>query len=362
MQRTAVMTNTPTTPTNTSTPITSAISAALEAGRNDYSESIKNNESLILHDDSKIIYGADMREHTTFMIGGRADAYIEADSPEGLVRAISGARASGIPYFILGGGSNLLIDDKGIAGIVIKNRYKNITVLDRQNFDYLIPSISREELEKSVFLLIGSGTKLSELVNFACDNALTGCEFLSGIPGTFGGAVYGNAGAYGKGVGDLLVMAKLINAESSICCVESDYFNFNYRASRLKTTKEILLSAVIRLRRGDEKTIKTEVDKIITERHLKHPPEYIGCAGSYFKNITPVTSNARRIAAGYFLELAGAKEMKYGRAEVYSKHANFIINPGGASCAEVLKLAAALKSKVLEKFGLMLEEEVLYVK
>lgn len=350
MQRTAVMTT------------ISTITTPAAPGRADYGQLIKNGEDLFLSDDSKIIYGADMREHTTFMIGGRADAYIEVGSPEGLVRAVSGARAAGIPYFILGGGSNLLIDDKGISGIVIKNRYKNITVLEPQNFDYLIPSISREELENSVFLLIGSGTKLSEVVNFACDNALTGCEFLAGIPGTFGGAVYGNAGAYGKGVGDLLVMAKLIDAASAICCVERDYFNFSYRASRLKTTKELLLSAVIRLRRGDEKTVKSEVDKIITERHLKHPPEYIGCAGSYFKNVTPVTPNARRIAAGYFLELAGAKDMKYGCAEVYSKHANFIINPGGATCAEVLRLAAALKSKVLEKFGVMLEEEVLHVK
>ncbi len=364
MQRTAVMT-TSTTPIISISPLASIAStdfAGSAAGRKDYSESIKNNEPLILHDDSKITYGAQMRDHTTFMIGGRADAYLEANSPEGLVRAIAGARASGIPYFVLGGGSNLLIDDKGIAGIVIKNRYKNITILDSQDFDYLMPSILREEFEKSVFLLVGSGTKLSELVDFACDNALTGCEFLSGIPGTFGGAVYGNAGAYGKGVGDLLVMAKLIDKQSAICCVERDYFNFSYRASRLKTTKELLLSAVIRLKRGEKKAVKTEADKIITERCLKHPPEYIGCAGSYFKNVAPVTPNARRIAAGYFLELAGAKEMKYGCAKVYSKHANFIINPGGASCAEVLKLASALKSKVLEKFGVLLEEEVLYVK
>ncbi|HOD41225.1 MAG TPA: UDP-N-acetylmuramate dehydrogenase [Candidatus Wallbacteria bacterium] len=329
--------------------------------RTDYTKLIKTNEPYILGDDSTIVYGADMREHTTFRIGGPADAFIEVTSPEGLVKAIAGARAARIPHFILGGGSNLLIDDCGVSGMVIKNRYKNITVLDPQSLNYLLPSLSPQESETAVFLLAGSGTKLSEIVNFACDNALTGCEFLAGIPGTLGGAVYGNAGAYGKSIGDLLVMAKLINDSSSISCVERDYFNFNYRTSRLKKSGECLLSAIIKLSRGDEKKIKTEVDKIITERHLKHPPEYIGCAGSFFKNVAPVTPNSRRIAAGYFLELAGAKDMKHGNAEVYSKHANFIINPGGATSAEVLNLAKKLKSKVLEKFGLMLEEEVLYI-
>ncbi|HBC74316.1 MAG TPA: UDP-N-acetylenolpyruvoylglucosamine reductase [Candidatus Wallbacteria bacterium] len=347
MQKSATMTITTTMPAS---------------ARTDYARLIKNSEEILLNEDSTIVYGADMSGHTTFKIGGPADAFIEAKTPEALIKVISGARASKIPYFILGGGSNLLINDNGIPGIVIKNRYKNITVLDPANFSYLLPAMTPEEAAKSVFLLAGSGTKLSEIVNFACDNGLTGCEFLAGIPGTFGGAVYGNAGAYGKGIGDLLIMAKLIDGASSIACVERDYFNFDYRTSRLKSTHEFLLSAVIRLKRGDAKKVLTDVDKIITERHLKHPPEYVGCAGSYFKNVTPVTPNARRIAAGYFLELAGAKEMKRGNAEVYSKHANFIINPGGATAEEVRALATSLKSKVLEKFGLLLEEEVLYVK
>lgn len=345
MQKTAVMTTT-----------------AKTALRADYSRQIKNSEGLLLTEDSSIVYGADMREFTTFRIGGPADAMIEARTPEALVRVISGARAAKIPFFILGGGSNLLIDDAGIAGIVIKNRYKNITVIDSQNFGYLVPAMKPDEAANTVFLLAGSGTKLSEIVDFACDNGLTGCEFLAGIPGTLGGAVYGNAGAYGKGIGDLLVMAKLIDGASAVACVERDYFKFDYRTSSLKKTGEFLLSAVIRLARGDAKKVRADVDKIITERHLKHPPESIGCAGSFFKNVAPVTPNARRIAAGYFLELAGAKEMKRGNAEVYSKHANFIINPGGATAAEVRALAASLKSKVLEKFGLLLEEEVMYVK
>ncbi len=345
------------------TAVVTANIAAAAAGRVniDYTNKIKNNDSAFLCEDSSISYGVNMKGHTTFMIGGPADAFIEANSPEGLLKAVKGARALGIPYFILGGGSNLLINDKGISGIVIKNRYKNITILDAQNSGYLLSSDGPVEGDDSVFLLIGSGTKLSEIVNFACDNALSGCEFLAGIPGTFGGAVYGNAGAYGKSVGDLLVMAKLIDSSSAINCVERDYFNFGYRTSRLKSTEELLLSAVIKLCRGDEKKIKTEVDSIITNRHLKHPPEYLGCAGSFFKNIAPVTPNARRIAAGYFLELAGAKEVKYGCAEVYSKHANFIINPGGATCADVRELSRVLKSKVLEKFGLLLEEEVIYI-
>jgi len=329
--------------------------------KTDYAKIIKENERLLLAADSNIAYNLKMADHTTFKIGGPMDAFIEAHSPEGLLKALSGARKLNVPCFLLGGGSNLLVSDNGIPGIVIKNKYKNISLLDQQGVSYMLPELSPSDNADSAFLFIGSGTKLADLVTYSCENGLTGCEFLAGIPGTIGGAVYGNAGAYGKGIGDITVFAKLINSSNSIFTVDRNYFNFSYRTSKLKATGETLVSVVVKLSKGDRAKVTAEVNKIIAERHQKHPPETIGCAGSFFKNVSPLNPKSRKIAAGYFLEIAGAKEMKCGGAEVYSKHANFIINPGNAKASEVRQLATALKSKVLERFGILLEEEVLFI-
>jgi len=140
-----------------------------------------------------------------------------------------------------------------------------------------------------------------------------------------------------------------------------DYFDFSYRKSKLKTTSDVVVSAIIKFTAGDRLTVRDRVEKIIEERHGKHPPESMGSAGSYFKNVSPMDPSHRRIAAGYFLEQAGVKGLKCGNAEVYLKHANFIVNPGGASAKEVLDLAKMMKVAVLEKFGLLLEEEVQYL-
>lgn len=328
-------------------------------------ERIKALEPELTAGGSAIFYGTPMSSHTTFMIGGAADALIEANSPQTIQNVYKTARKYAIPVFMLGGGSNLLVNDGGIRGIVLKNSYKGLAVIDRNFHDVasLIYSGAAEEIQdpETVLVSAGTGTKLSEFVEFACSHGLSGAESFAGIPGTLGGAIFGNAGAYGKGVGDILVSAHVLDPESRIVGVDASHFGFSYRQSALKTSGEIVLAAVFRLKRGNGQAIREQVDKIIAERHKKHPPETIGSAGSYFKNIEPHESGHRRSAAGFFLEQAGVKGMRVGNAEVYSGHANFIINPGGAKADEVLALATKMKSMVLEKFGLLLEEEVRYV-
>lgn len=325
---------------------------------NDY---IKFNEKIILLNNTlPILYNVPMSLHTTFKIGGPANALITVKTSDELINTIKNVRTLKIPYFILGGGSNILVSDFGIKGIVIKNETTYIKQIEYNLFKYL--DLKSIDLNNDVFLLIGSGTKISEIVKYACDNSLTGCEFLAGIPGTLGGAIYGNAGAYGKAISDILILTNILDQNNNIISAKNDYFQFKYRHSILKQTNEIVISAVLKLKKGDTNKIKDEVNKIINERKLKHPPENIGSAGSYFKNIEPTIPNTKRLAAGYFLELVGAKNMYFQNAKVYEKHANFIINPGGATAFDVLNLALKLKEKVLKKFGILLSEEVIYIK
>ncbi len=326
-------------------------------------DSIKRIESLLTKDGSKIFYDKKMADYTTFKIGGSADAFLEVYTSGAMIAAINEARANEIPYFMLGGGSNLLVGDGGVPGIVIKNRIKKIELIEKDSEH--AGTIERAGISmtpgRDVFVSFGSGIKLSEIIEFACENGFSGAEFLAGIPGTLGGAIFGNAGAYGKSVGDILLLAEIMTPEGKIRMAGSDYFDFSYRKSKLKTTADVVVSAIIKFTAGDKLIVRDRVEKIIAERHGKHPPETMGSAGSYFKNVSPMDPAHRRIAAGYFLEQAGVKGLKCGNAEVYLKHANFIVNPGGASAKEVLDLAKMMKVAVLEKFGLLLEEEVQYL-
>lgn len=285
-----------------------------------------------------------MSRYTTFKVGGPADFFFIARSIKALKTAVEFACSKKLPFFILGGGSNILVCDCGIRALVIKNALKGI----RLNKDGCTISVK-------------SGEKLSRLLNFAAENNLGGLEFASGIPGTVGGAICGNAGAYGRSVGDVLTGALVMDRSGKIIRVNRDYFNFQYRFSSLKKTGNIVLEADLLLSARPCKDIRKEMDKIIEERRKKHPSCEWACAGSYFKNVDPPSPGGRRIAAGYLLEKVGAKGMKVGRATVFPGHANFITNPGGATAAEILKLADILKNLVKKEFDIELKEEVMWV-
>lgn len=281
----------------------------------------------------------------TFNIGGNADYFYSADSIESLCGAVEYATKKNWPIFILGGGSNLVVSDKGIEGIVIHNQCEDIALIDKDKHQ----------------LKLSSGFPLSKLVEFAKNESLTGAETFAGIPGSIGGAICGNAGAYGRSISDILVSCDILTYDGKIQTVDKSYLQFDYRMSRIKKEPMVVLSAVFQLEPGDKNAIQAQIDEIIEQRHSKHPEKGIGCAGSFFKNLPPAPGETRRQAAGMFLDKVGAKTMSFGGAAVYEKHANFIINKNNATSADVKGLAKLLKDKVKAELGITLEEEVRYV-
>ncbi len=276
-----------------------------------------------------------------FRIGGKADYFFTASSLKEVVQAVRLAREVFIPYYIIGGGYNLLFDDKGFRGLIIKNSALGLRQQGKANIEAL------------------SGTDLSELVAFCVERGLQGFEFLAGIPGTVGGAIFGNAGAFDQSIGDFLVEAQVLNEKCDQIKVDRDYFSFAYRQSRLRTSREFLLKVIFELKEGDREKMKARIEGILAERKKKHPPWDVACAGSYFKN--PVLSDGKRVPAAYLLDQVGAKEVTIGGAAVFKNHANFIINRKDATAQNILDLAQELKGRVMEKFGVELEEEVIFL-
>jgi UDP-N-acetylmuramate dehydrogenase len=280
--------------------------------------------------------------HSNFHIGGPADFFFEASTLAELKTAVLAANAVKFRYRVIGGGFNLLFDDDGFRGLIIKNRARGTSVH---------PSDGTVET--------ASGTTLDELTIFAAGRGLGGLEFLAGIPGTVGGAVFGNAGAFGRAVADVLSAARLLNSDGTETQAGREALEFSYRHSKLKTDPRILLGASLRLNPAPAETIRSKMDEILALRAERHPSRTTAYPGSYFKN--PVLPDGCRQAAGLLLDGAGARGLRVGAAAVYSGHCNFIINEGGATAREVRLLAAEMKKRVLEKFGITLEEEVIFL-
>lgn len=282
---------------------------------------------------------------TTFHIGGNAELFVQVDTEEEFIVAVEAAHREKMPFFLLGGGSNLVISDQGVPGLVMRNQARDRVQIDA----------------KRGLVTLSSGMPLAEVVDIALRNGLSGMEPFTGIPGTFGGAIYGNAGAYGQCVADILVGADILTQDGRICRVNNSFFEFAYRTSALKKVPFYVVNATLKLAPGVTEDIKTKMKEIMVQRNTKHPPMKIGSAGSYFKNLDPLPGDTRRRAAGEILEKAGAKSMMVGGASVYEKHANFIVNYGKATAEDVKQLAHLMKTKVLEMFGVELHEEVIYL-
>jgi len=304
-----------------------------------------------------------MRDHTTLRVGGVADYFYEACNIEGLIRAVKLAIEYDLPYFILGNGSNVLFSDYGYAGLIIKNSSANIAVMK----------------EKSQ-IIADSGALLSRLIMQAATNDLAGLEFLYGVPGTVGGALYGNAGAFGSSIGDYtrIVTLLIINPEGIAEIVQHDglWMDFGYRSSKLKgmkgKSKPVILSAKFQLCRNQKDEIMQRLNKMQKDRKETQPWGF--SAGSIFKNPIPQelanitgkgTSGMPEVpkerSAGYLLESSGVKKLRVGDAEVSGKHANFIINRGEAKASEIRTLIEAMREKVVQKYDITLEEEIEYV-
>lgn len=277
--------------------------------------------------------------YTTFRTGGEADLFVEAASADQLRQAFVLARQLEIPFFIIGGGSNILVSDDGFRGLIIRNCIRRLEV-------------------KENGIIAGAGESLDDLVDFATRQGLAGLEFAAGIWGTVGGAIYGNAGAYGGQIGTVLGYAELIDREGNIRTENNSYFQFGYRHSILKTTGETVTYARFDLAPGNSDEIGNKTAEIRGLRALKHPT--IPCsAGCFFKNVEDPNEPHGKLAAGKLLDEVGAKEMKIGGAAVFGEHANIIINTGSATSKDIRRLADILKEKVKEKFGVELNEEII---
>jgi len=278
---------------------------------------------------------------TSLQVGGPAALLCPIRNPEQAVRFHALAAERALPFFILGGGSNVLADDRGFGGLILQVAT-----------DYLEP--------RGDTVRVGAGYSFDGLIAGTLDLGLTGLEFASGIPGTLGGALVGNAGCYGHEIGEFMVEALLLRPDGRLETVGPEDFGFRYRETDLRETGTVVLEAVLRLQRGDvDQAARMRTEKIL-DRRAKHPVD-LPSAGSWFRNLPPAEAGGRRRAAGVLLEQAGAKEMSEGDARVFPKHANMIINAGRATSADILKLAARMKTAVREKFQVELIEEVRYL-
>lgn len=273
--------------------------------------------------------------HTSFKIGGAADIFISVRSASELSAVFKKCGELNIPRFVIGKGSNLLVSDLGIEGAVISLSSLNGI------------SVSGEEIT------CGAGAALSEVCRAALESSLTGLEFAYGIPGSIGGAVYMNAGAYGGEISGAVLSAECMTADGTLIKVNAEEMNFGYRKSVFKENGMTVIGAVLRLHKGDKKEIEEKMEDYISRRKSKQPLEYPS-AGSFFKR-------PEGYFAGALIEKNGLKGTAVGGAQVSEKHAGFIINRGGATAADVIKLGQRVSDTILAKDGVKLEREVIFI-
>ena len=277
-----------------------------------------------------------MSQHTTFKIGGPADYFLMPDKGEDVGRVIKICKEKEIPYFILGNGSNLLVGDGGYRGAVIQI-YRNMS------------SVTVEGNETTA----QAGALLSAVAAAAKNASLTGFEFAGGIPGTIGGAVVMNAGAYGGEMKDVLTEVTVMNAEGDIFTLPTEELELGYRTSIIKTAGYIVLEAKIRLKEGDPEVIRETMKDLTIRRTTKQPLEYPS-AGSTFKR-------PEGYFAGKLIMDSGLAGYQVGGAQVSEKHCGFVINAGDATARDVRTLMDNVRDIVYKKYGVTLEPEVKFL-
>ncbi len=283
---------------------------------------------------AEVIENSPMSKYTSFKCGGNASLLIIPDSIGGIKMIIDFCREKGIEPLVIGNGSNLLVTDGGINGVVIKIGSK----------------ISKIELIDDTTIYCEAGASLKSLCMFALENSLSGLEFAFGIPGTLGGAVYMNAGAYGGEMKDVLFSVNHIDADGEFGSLKRDELDLSYRHSVYSDNEYTILSAVLKLKKGDKAEIKEAMDDKLRRRKEKQPLEF-GSAGSTFKR-------PEGYFAGALIEQSGLKGYTVGGAQVSEKHAGFVINKNGATATDVITLIRDVQNIVYEKFGVKLETEV----
>lgn len=276
-----------------------------------------------------------MAKYTSFKVGGPADILIKIKTHEELKYILEYVKENKIPLTVIGNGSNILVKDKGIRGITIKLDFNEIEI---------------EEKDNDVIVNVGAGVKLGMLAAILQKKEIAGFEFASGIPGTIGGAVRMNAGAYGKEMKEIVTEVIAIDEDCKIQILKNEEINFSYRHSRFKEKEDIIISAKLQLEKGNLEEIKEKTDTYRNLRNEKQPTN-MPSAGSTFKRGTNYISAA-------LIDEAGLKGYTIGGAQVSLKHAGFIVNTGNATAKDILDLIDYVIKVVYDKFGKILELEV----
>lgn len=277
-----------------------------------------------------------MSKHTSFKIGGKADYFVRVETEEELINLLKLCENKSIPYQVVGNGTNLLVKDSGIRGIVIKIDIK----------DYKI-----EEKHGCFFITAGAGMNLANLAQIAYEHGLSGFEFAAGIPGTIGGAIRMNAGAFGGEMKDIVISTKCMDKSGKIIELSNEQQKFEYRKSIFETVDLIILQTIIKLQKDSKINIKTKMSELAEIRRKKQPLEYPN-AGSIFKR-------CEDIPTAKMIDECGLKGYKIGDAEVSTKHSGFIVNKGKANASDVIKLTEHIRKEVKEKFDKDIELEIL---
>lgn len=283
--------------------------------------------------DSIIKYDEPLKNHTSLRIGGPADVFCSPGNIEDLKKVVSISKKYNIPFLVIGNGTNLLILDSGIRGLVINlnKSFKKIVFSDK-------------------IVKVGAGVSLVYLSKIALKREMSGLEFACNIPGTLGGAIINNAGFKGNCMADVVQNIIFLTGENKIEKTSKSNLNFNYRECNLECKSVIILEATLLMKKGNKEEIESKIKENIKIRETKQPLHKLN-AGSIFKN-------PPGYYAGELVEKVGAKGLSRGKAEVSLKHANFIVNNGGASAREILYLIEEIEKRVKKNFGIKLEREI----
>lgn len=288
--------------------------------------------SKILRED-QILLDVPMNEHTSMRVGGKAKMMVLPSSTCQIEKVLGYLCSHNIPCFVMGNGTNLIVHDLGYNGVIIK----------------LTDNFSSISVDKNI-ITAKSGASIASVANFACQNSLSGLEFAAGIPGTVGGAVVMNAGAYDGEMKDVVIKTKCMNKNADEVELCSEELQFGYRTSRMQKENLLVLEVKMRLSEGNRDKIKDKMKELNNRRREKQPLNYPS-AGSIFKR-------PPGYYAGKLIEEAGLRGYRIGGAQVSEKHCGFIINTGTASAADVIELIEFVKKRVFENSGVMLQQEV----
>lgn len=299
-----------------------------------------------------------LSKHTYFKLGGQADIFYEAKTVDELASVVQVAILYKVPYLVIGGGSNILVTDAGYRGLVIKNKTGSIQLKG------FAGGVEKGKLDlKEAIVQADSGVPANLLIRYTLDQGLAGLEHMLGLPGSVGGAVYNNSHHLDKLFGDHIVEVSALDKEGKIKKYTQKELQFDYDYSIFHKTKEIVLSASFLLKRGD-KNILWETANAAVKRRTTTQPLGEASSGCMFKNI-PLADSMRlgtpTQSVGYLIDKAGLKGLRVGGAYVSEVHANFVVNDGTATSADVLNLIKKIKAKIKAKFGVNLELEVILI-